>query len=43
FVCFDCATVPCACGRRHGRGYICPDGGDGVDAGALEQRAEERD
>jgi len=25
FVCFDCAQVPCACGRRHGRGYLCPE------------------
>ncbi len=25
FVCFECATVPCPCGCRHGRGYVCPD------------------
>lgn len=45
FVCFDCATVPCACGRRHGRGYVCPDRGAGgdVDARALDERAPERD
>jgi hypothetical protein len=27
FVCFECSQVACACGRRHGRGYVCPDRG----------------
>jgi predicted RNA-binding Zn-ribbon protein involved in translation (DUF1610 family) len=39
FVCFDCATLPCPCGKRHGRGYVCParDAGD-VDAGDASER-----
>jgi predicted RNA-binding Zn-ribbon protein involved in translation (DUF1610 family) len=43
FACLDCATVPCACGRRHGRGYVCPDRGGDVDAGMLAAPAERRD